>query len=227
MPRRAAGDDEAGDGEGEADGELADPPAARRLESFPSVAVITVPQLPFGATGGRLPNLSPDSPGFGKPTSSEWAFEQPLPMLARNISGSASNAALARVLERKDDDDAVPARTAAASAGGESVMVTGAQFMYLLPSPTMFNHVQANVASPVGKSAGTVKVKALGQPPMTEWMTLKTLSLVGSLSYVILTWHEPPPCTAVPLKLSHRVEPRGRMFVVPLAEYTPGRCLHG
>jgi hypothetical protein len=81
----------------------------------------------------------------------------------------------------------------------EPVMVTGAQFMYMLMSPTLLNQVQARVALPVGRELGTVKLyisgstevavpsvlpatPLMGQPPSMEWMTLKVLLLVGSRS---------------------------------------------
>lgn len=76
----------------------------------------------------------------------------------------------------------------------------GAQFIYISRLPTLLNHVQARVALPVGKVSGMAKCSAsgtgiltlsppllpamfiIGQPPSTEWITLKVLLAVGSRS---------------------------------------------
>lgn len=67
----------------------------------------------------------------------------------------------------------------------------------------------------------------IGQPPSMEWITLNVLSLVGFWSYVIETWHEPPPWVALPVKARFCDEPNAMELLAPSASYTPDRCLQG
>lgn len=56
--------------------------------------------------------------------------------------------------------------------------------------------------SPSAPCVGTLPTALVGQPPMMVWMTLHfDLSAGGGKSYVTLSWQEPPPWTAEPVKL--------------------------
>lgn len=102
------------------------------------------------------PSCSTESPGSGKRTSVESTVVQPLPILARNMFGSASYAAVSRFTTRVSFCAA-----ASSSLRLEEellVSVTGAQFMYISRLPILLNQVQAKVADPVGRDVGTVKL---------------------------------------------------------------------
>ena len=77
------------------------------------------------------------------------------------------------------------------------VTVMGAQFMYISGAPeSLENHDQAKVAWPLGMESGRVKERDLsfstvGQPPSKVLITLKTESLVGGRSVVMLSWQVP------------------------------------
>lgn len=96
----------------------------------------------------------------------------------------------------------------------------GAQFMYISGPPlSLANQVQANVALPLGMLDGSSKSKVEGpstpgQPPSMLLMTLKTELAVGSVSVVMLSWHEPPPWTALPLKLRVCFSPTAMEFIL-------------
>jgi len=94
----------------------------------------------------------------------------------------------------------------------------GAQFMYISRFPILLNHDNASVYRPGAKPAGILNWKVLaplplgsagrfpsvfaGHPPSMEWITFHTVALLGRKSLVRLIWHDPPPWTALPVKLS-------------------------
>jgi len=60
--------------------------------------------------------------------------------------------------------------------------------------------VNSSAPKPKG-SVPTLPGLVEGQPPSMVLMTLKTESLVGGVSVVSETWHDPPPWVAWPWKL--------------------------
>jgi hypothetical protein len=58
-------------------------------------------------------------------------------------------------------------------------------------------------------------------------MTIHCELFVGCRSVVRLTWQDPPPWTALPMKLRVWGWPMVIVFEAPSASYTPDRCLHG
>ena len=88
---------------------------------------------------------------------------------------------------------------------------------------------------PEGKSDGSVTEKleapcpfasagerlpsaVAGHPPITEWMTFHSVFFVGAVSVVRENWHDPPPWTAEPRKLTSLVSPAFHSFIV-VTEY--------
>ncbi len=148
----------------------------------------------------------------------ESGVAHPLSTFATNMSGRALNAAWSR-------------STSSCLLVVDPVRLMAAQFIYISRLPTLLNQVHAKVAFPVGKSSGIVKLYVdgsivsaespllpamffIGQPPIIEWITLKTLLLVGFASYVMEILQEPPPCTALPMKDRGCVDPRGMLLTV-------------
>jgi hypothetical protein len=138
------------------------------------------PQSPVPSMmSAALPEVTRFSPGLGIFRTLLVGLLQVLvAMLATSISGSALKAVLS--LE--------PPET-----------VIGAQFIYISGPPlSLANHVQANVAFPLGMLSGSSKSNVKGpstpgQPPSMLLITLKTELAEGSVSVVTLSWQEPPP----------------------------------
>lgn len=159
TPPVAAGDEEAATAAEvvafEAAADVAEDPEPAVADAPPETAA---PQpVPVGvarAVEVAVPSCSTESPGFGKRRSVESCVPQPLLMLATNMSGRASNAAVSRSISIVE----LPASNSSSSRFEEdAVSVTGAQFIYISRLPTLLNHVQARVAVPVGRDVGTVK----------------------------------------------------------------------
>lgn len=86
----------------------------------------------------------------------------------------------------------------------------------------------SNFDAPLPLGSPPILPSALaGQPPMIEWMTIHLDSLVGCLSLVRETWHEPPPCVALPMNESVCLAPMGMMLLAPCTSKAPVRSLHG
>lgn len=98
----------------------------------------------------------------------------------------------------------------------------------------MTYHVHARVArSALGKSLGMLNVRpppvATGQAPWKTWMTLKTLSAVGSLSMEMESSQVPPSWVAEPSKLSRTGSLTGILFIAEMLyeDGLLGDDLHG
>ena len=58
-----------------------------------------------------------------------------------------------------------------------------------------------------------------------EWMTIHFVALFGFFSVVREIWHDPPPCTALPVNDSVWLTPIGMTLLIPVASYMVS--LHG
>lgn len=68
--------------------------------------------------------------------------------------------------------------------------------------PSGMVNLKVFALDPSGFSGRLPATPLAGQPPSIEWMTIHLESLVAGLSLVRAIWHEPPPCTAEPVKES-------------------------
>lgn len=159
------------------------------------------------------PRYSMVSPGFGKRMSYISSVMQPL-MLAMNKGGNSS---VVRFPTAVDSDLFFEELL--------SVIVRGAQFMYISRPPIRLNQVQAMVYSPASMLSGMVKFGENGvtivelvpmlellsvssiHPPSIDMMTLHVVELLGARSGVILIWQEPPPWVVPPWKVMDWVSP--------------------
>lgn len=203
-------------------------------ESVLEAAVLADAQLPTGPASEPDERTSTLWPGLSNLRSVLSFVLHPFPMLATNISGKALYAPMSLF------SSCVSFVLIAFMAFGP-VNVTGAQFMYISRFPTLLNHVQASTAFPGGRFSGTgnpylsgssvVELEPIfpatflaGHPPSIECITLNTEFAVGAVSYVIETWHDPPPCVAPPIKESSCLDPKGIMLLAPSVSYPN---LHG
>src|SRR5271154_2717060 len=91
-----------------------------------------------------------------------------------------------------------------------------------IPAGTVYWKVAAPVpAALAGRLPGT----SAGQPPSIDLMTIHFELFVGCRSVVRLTWQDPPPWTALPMKLRVCGSPTAMTLDAPSASYTPVRCL--
>jgi hypothetical protein len=151
-------------------------------------------------------------PGAGNRMSYISSVKQPL-MLATNKGGNSEE----RFSNATDSDLFFEELL--------SVIVMGAQFMYISRLPIRLNQVQAMVYSPASMLSGIVKLGENGvtivalvptleslsvssiHPPSIDIITLHVVELLGARSEVILIWQEPPPWVVPPWKVMDWVSP--------------------